>query len=506
MQLQTSSNNINIGQNAIVNNGCVWNDVDSVITGSNQVGSIGYNDDNSYGFDITLDGTTISGFETGLIKTGGGTLYLTGDATVAAGNNGVGVSADGINVVVEQATVDGGTNGIGMDIANSPYGWFYPMDVTGNIGVNAYNSEILWDAGEVDADTILIAESVTGTIQSLTDPATGGGPGVASAASSTMIDARANTRLTVVNWALDETKMVVDSTSIVDESNWLSIDANHLGDEPVDAVGLSVISDLDYTAYSSPVFDAFMDVDGLSDDWFGGNTLNPSGYAMPGHIGGPMYVTTESGDAVFGFNGVDTATNDVYIYIDSNDMAGTTSGYNSVHTLPYAVDYALILDSSGANLWYYNSPNWELKTTSGAVAVQGSSFLEASVPVSSLGNPDSMKIVATVQTGNVVSDVSPQQTIVGSGAETLTDAYTMELNKLDMADGTINDEVLKHRSFEFSSIPTTPHTYTVMVKTAAEARHTCDYDWATQSAVSMASSTSLSFDILRACPEITNEP
>ena len=34
------------------------NDIDSVITGSNQVGSIGYNDDNSYGFDITLDGTT----------------------------------------------------------------------------------------------------------------------------------------------------------------------------------------------------------------------------------------------------------------------------------------------------------------------------------------------------------------------------------------------------------------------------------------------------------------
>ena len=59
------------------------------------------------------------------------------------------------------------------------------------------------------------------------------------------------------------------------------------------------------------------------------------------------------------------------------------------------------------------------------------------MPVSSLGNPDGMKIVAPVQTGNVVSDVSPQQTIVGSGAETLTDAYTVELNKLDMADGTI---------------------------------------------------------------------
>ena len=43
------------------------------------------------------------------------------------------------------------------------------MDVTGNVGLHVKNSDILWDAGEVDADTILIAEGVTGTVQSLTD-------------------------------------------------------------------------------------------------------------------------------------------------------------------------------------------------------------------------------------------------------------------------------------------------------------------------------------------------
>ena len=36
---------------------------------------------------------------------------------------------------------------------------------TGNIGVHAKNSEILWDAGEVDADT-MDPETATGTIQS----------------------------------------------------------------------------------------------------------------------------------------------------------------------------------------------------------------------------------------------------------------------------------------------------------------------------------------------------
>ena len=137
------------------------------------------------------------------------------------------------------------------------------------------------------------------------------------------------------------------------------------------------------------------------------------------------------------------------------------------------------------------------------------SYLEVSVPASSLGGScvDSMIIVATVQAvgTDTVTAVSPSQTITGTGAETLTEAYDLELNKLDMAEGTIENEVLRHRAFEFSSTPTAPHTYSVMVKTAAEARHTCDYDWATATGVTMDQSKSLTFDILRACPEITSD-
>jgi flagellin-like protein len=117
-----------------------------------------------------------------------------------------------------------------------------------------------------------------------------------------------------------------------------------------------------------------------------------------------------------------------------------------------------------------------------------------------------MTIVATVQNVGTddVTSVAPLQSTVGTGAETLTEGYELVMNKLDLADGTIDNEVLIHRSFEFSNVPTAANNYQVMVKTAAEARHTCQYDWATESSLVMSTSQTLTFDILRACPEITD--
>ena len=43
--IYTESNTIDIGQNAVENEGCVWNDKDSVITGAdiaNSIGSVSY--------------------------------------------------------------------------------------------------------------------------------------------------------------------------------------------------------------------------------------------------------------------------------------------------------------------------------------------------------------------------------------------------------------------------------------------------------------------------------
>ncbi|MDG1549796.1 MAG: hypothetical protein P8Q94_07085, partial [Candidatus Poseidoniaceae archaeon] len=370
--ITTQSNTIDIGQNAVVNNGCSWSDVGSTITGFDLSSSIGYNDDNTFNVDLSLDGTIISGFETGVYKTGGGILEITNSAIITAGDGGIGVHTDGIDLSVISATFDGGLTGTGLKVVNSYYAWLYPMDVTGNIGLHAVDSEILWDGGSTDASTSLLAENVGGTVQSITD--TGG----------IQIDAQTDSRLTVIDFPLDETRMLVDATSIVDEANWLDIDANHLGSEPTASVGLSIISDGDYTAYSSPVFEGTMVADGDSEDWFGNNVLNPSGYAMPGAIGGPMYLTNDAGNLFFGLDSISSATSDVYIYIDSNDMAGSTTGFNGVHTLPYAADYAIVATSTSTDVYYYNDPAWVLDPTANAVSAEGS-YLEISVPVSSIG-------------------------------------------------------------------------------------------------------------------------
>ena len=102
--------------------------------------------------------------------------------------------------------------------------------------------------------------------------------------------------------------------------------------------------------------------------------------------------------------------------------------------------------------------------------------------------------------------VSPAQTITSTGPESLTDNYDLVLNKLDLTSGDMAREVVLHRSFAGSSTPSplNGHTYDLMVKTEAEVQHSCDYDWATQTNVVMDSTQSLTFDILRACPVITN--
>ena len=125
-----------------------------------------------------------------------------------------------------------------------------------------------------------------------------------------------------------------------------------------------------------------MVVDGAESDWVGDNALNPSGYAMPGNVGGPMYVTTDAGSLVLGFDGVDTSASDVYVYVDSNDMAGTTTGYNGVHCLPYAADYAIVANANGVDVYYYNDPAWVLNPTSSAISAEGN-YLEIGVPISS---------------------------------------------------------------------------------------------------------------------------
>ncbi|RJU82349.1 MAG: type IV pilin [Candidatus Poseidoniales archaeon] len=501
--ISTISNTVNIGQDALVADSCTWKDQGSTLTGTDQAGSVGFNDDNTYGALVVLSGTTISGFETGILKTSGDLTVLS-SSTVTAGANGIGLSTSGIDVILKDSTFDGGASGLAVEIIDSTSSSLDNVDTQGTDGVKFVNSEFTWTGGAIsNSGVALEAEDSTGDVTSLTYTGTG-----------TQISASDETYINSIDYSLDEAKMVVDATSIVDESNWLSISTDHLGSAPASQVGLMITdSSGNYGAYVSPTFNAdsldnTMTVDGLNDDWVGGNALNPSGYAMPGEVSTDFFVTASSSTLYMAFNGV-TSADDLYVYFNTNDLAGSDTDYNDEHTLPFGAEQALVIDSTGSSIYSSGLTGWTL--AAGAVQLdRTTSFVEVAMPLSSLGSSvDSLDIVAMVQVGTDVSVAHPSQTIVGTGLETLTDSYSMNLGLLDLSDGTMTDQVMLYRSFFKSSTPTTGHTYDIMVKTEAVAGQTCDYDWATLATESltpilMDQSQSVSFDILRACPEITS--
>ena len=111
----------------------------------------------------------------------------------------------------------------------------------------------------------------------------------------------------------------------------------------------------------------------------------------------PMYLTESGNSLVFGFDNVDTTT-DVYIYVDSNDMAGSSTGYDKgAHNLPYDADYVIVATSVGVDVRYYNDPAWVLNPTANAISQQGATLLEIGVPISALGGSSVDSDIATVQ-------------------------------------------------------------------------------------------------------------
>jgi len=500
--ISTRSNQVTIGQDALVVDSCTWEDTNSVLTGTDQAGSVGFNDDNAYGAPVVLSGTVISGFETGVLKTSGD-LTLNNGASFTAGDNGNGVSTDGIDVVAEGITVDGGSTGTGMSVSNSNSLTMDNVDTLGNNGVSVTGTEFTWTGGNTaNSGTTLTVSDSTGDLTSIVDTGTGN-----------QIDASTESYVNSIDFSLDEAKMVVDATSIVDESNWLSIDANHLGEEPLNEVGLVIISNNGYSAFSTPTFENTMVVDGASaDDWFGGNDLNPSGYAYPGEVSPDFFVTSDNTNMYFGFDNVG-ANDNIVVYFNTNDLAGDSADSSATHTLPFGAEHMMTIGSDGTNSFMSHSlTGWQTSTANGALNVASDAgFVEASFPISGLGSytdcADIVVLISDDTTGDLTVVHPAPAGGITAGAMVLTDSYKMELGTQDLADGTMTDQVMLYRSFMFSSTPTAGHTYDIMVKTEAEARHTCHYDWSTLTdeglqPILMDQSHSVSFDILRACPEI----
>jgi hypothetical protein len=239
--ISTISNTVNIGQDALVADSCTWIDQGSTLTGTDLAGSVGFNDDNAYGASVTLTGTTISGFETGALKTSGDLSIIT--SSITAGANGIGVSTDGIDVIFKDSTFDGGSNGQAAKVANSSSATIDNVDVSGNDGMVFMDSEFTWTSGTISTTGIaLSADGSTGDLTSLTYTGTG-----------TQISATDETYINSIDYSLDENSMSVDGTSIVDESNWLSITTDHLGATPQNEVGLMIQTQQETSEHISPL-------------------------------------------------------------------------------------------------------------------------------------------------------------------------------------------------------------------------------------------------------------
>ena len=516
--VQSSLNTITLDDNAIVLLDCDFSDVDSTITGGDYASTVGIVGDDTNTV-LTLNGTDVSGFATGVHKENGD-LTLIGGATLAGDD--YGVFAQDTYVVAIDAHVDGGASGTGLHVEDSPDVWVYPMDASGLIGMYVENTPFRWDGGVSDATTALSVTDATGTIENMTW-----------SASSVQIDAGNNAHVTSIGNTLNPSKINVASSAVIDEANLMSLEATHLGAAPGNEVALMLMStDMERASYVSTSFQPeVMTVDGSDEDWNGGNALNPSGYAMPGKMSGDgtddFLVTYIQGDGLYlGMTDTDLTTSDVLIYI-STGSGGSDVGYNGLggaHNLPFNANYVLWADSSSSyDLYSYGFLGWSPSSLSTAnINMDAStSLLEFGVPWSRLGGmPDEIDIVAVVQaeTSADIDVVHPSQTLdAGATLQNLSKYMTVELTHGDLAQGLLTDEVLVYQSYKGTTTASGQKNYDLMVKTEAA----CAYDWATVDDISMSTNVVFddayvagtgdttnvqsSIDILRACPVIDTD-
>jgi FlaG/FlaF family flagellin (archaellin) len=502
VSIDSVRNSVAVMDNAMFISDCDVSDVDSVLQGTASSVTVGINADDANGDTLTLSGTTVTGFETGVEKTSG-LLHLTGDSSITGTDYAVYV--DGASVTAINAAVNGGSTGTGLHVVNSDDVWVYPMDASGLVGMYVENSPFRWDGGLSTATTTLQVVESQGSIENMSWPTT-----------TTQVDAGSNAYVTSIGNTIVASKLVVVASATIDEANLFSMDSTHLEAAPSKEVAMLIQStDGTRASYVSTTFQPdVMVVDGDASDWTGGNALNPSGYAMPGMMSGDgtndMLVTYIEGDKLYiGLTGEDFSNSDALIYL-SVDGSGNSTGYNlgGAHTLPYQANYVLwIDDDANFALYSYGFLGWGPTSLSNTLVQVSSSdnLTEISIPFDRIGGtPDQVDIVAIVQGENSadVSTVHPTQSIDSSNTlQTFTEYMTVELTHGDLLDGDIDDEVLVYRSYKGSNTPSLAKNYDVMIKTEAD----CEYDWATSNDISLATNVEISLDMKRACPEIQVE-
>jgi len=505
--IQSARNSIDMLDNAMVISDCAVTDTSSILQGRGDTLTVGINADDANSDILTLSGTITSGFATGVKKTSGD-LLLTGDASLSG--NEYGVYVEDASVYAINAAVGGGAVGTGLYVLNSDEVWVYPMNASGLTGMYVENSPFRWDGGTSTAVTTLEVVESQGSVENMTW-----------SASTTQINAGSNAYVTSIANTIDASKLIVATTATIDEANLFTMDSTHLSNviNPANHSEVAMLiqsTDGTRASYVSPIFQPdVINIDGLDNDWYGNNVLNPSGYAMPGLMSGDvnnsMLVTyIEGTDLYIGLTGEDLSTSDVLVYLNVGATSGTSTGYNlgGSHILPFQADYALWIDSDTGFTLYKHSAVFGWVPESGTDPLQvfsnvASSFTEISIPFSRLGGSLSeLDIITVVQGENSdanVSTVHPTQPMNASNTlQTFTEYMTVELTHDDLADGNIANQVLVYRSFKGSNTASAAKNYDVMIKTDAD----CEYDWATSSNLSLETNIAISLNMERACPKI----
>ena len=113
-----------------------------------------------------------------------------------------------------------------------------------------------------------------------------------------------------------------------------------------------------------------MVVDGLNaNDWFGGNELNPSGYAYPGEVSPDFFVTSDNTNMYFGFDNVG-ANDNIVVYFNTNDLTGDSVDSSGTHALPFGAEHMMTIGSDGTNSFMsYTLTGWQTGTANGALDV-----------------------------------------------------------------------------------------------------------------------------------------
>ena len=511
----------------------------------NVANSTGNSNLQTYGIDIldgseevSLDGTSIGGFSLAY-RQDGGDLSVSG-GTVVTGDNGfdltnVDVTIDGLSV---SSSVGGG---IGID-ASSDNGRhtldIANFDATGSIGLlTDGHNDFRWNGGDSTAETTLkTLGGASGTIENMT--VTTDGPW-RTGGSSTQINAGAYSTVTSVGNTLNQSMLTIGTSAVIHEGNLLDLTVLHMGSASTD-VGLMIKStDLGRSEYVSPSWRSNIISVGEGPsgaaaigDWFVSHPLGVSNIAddaMPGAVAinpdptsqAMGYMTWDNSNLNIMLTGVTFTLTDGMWYLDTQ-QGGSTVGDNWYvsHNLPFEADYMLWAED--LNNWGIRKVmpggNWVDVTAScnGMQAAPGfgipgvtatfSGISEFSIPWGCIGNPTGrVKTLAIIQnenTGHVLGVYPPQYFNQTCGcAQSFQDFGTLQLEGGDLADGTLDDYLLIHRTFTATGA-TTPRAYDVTVK--VRDADNIYWDWGTHSNLSMDENRDITIDIMRAKPVIAD--